>query len=92
MTLLYKPIGIVLGILSGIVVARPIFNQVWGIIDEEEPPEPTTRDTRWQKLMLAAAVQGMVYRIVRVFVDRQLAKGFSFLTGKWPGEKKPDKA
>ncbi len=91
MSLIYKPIGIVIGFLSGMIVARPVFNQVWGIIDEEEPPVATTRDTPWQKLLLAAAVQGMVYKVVRVFVDRGLAKGFSYLTGTWPGEKRPDK-
>src|SRR3712207_1445012 len=37
-TLIYKPIGIGLGILAGIV-GRAIFGKIWGLIDDEEPPE-----------------------------------------------------
>ena len=89
MRLIYKPFGIVLGVLSGIVVARPVFNQVWGAFADEEPPDATTRDIHWAKLLLAAAVQGMVFRVVRVLVDRGLAKVWAGLTGTWPGEKRP---
>ena len=89
MRLIYKPIGIVLGVLSGIVVARPVFNQVWGAFADEEPPTATTRDINWSRLLLAAAVQGMVFRVVRVLVDRGLANVWAGLTGTWPGEKRP---
>ena len=91
MRLIYKPIGIILGVLSGVIVARPVFNQVWGAFADEEPPTATTRDIRWPKLLLAAAVQGMVFRVVRVLVDRGLAKGWASLTGVWPGEKRPER-
>ena len=45
MTLLYKPIGLIFGILSGLVAKR-IFDFVWTKIDEEDPPQGTTSTRR----------------------------------------------
>ena len=89
MKLIYKPIGIVLGILAGLL-GRRIFNFAWSRIDDEDPPKPTTEVAPWSKVLAAAALQGMVYRVTRVVVDREAAKGWAYLTGVWPGEKRPD--
>jgi Protein of unknown function (DUF4235) len=89
--LIYKPIGISLGILAGLLGKR-VFNFVWSKIDEEDPPKPTTMQTSWPKLLSAAALQGVIFRTVRVAVDRYGARGWYYLTGSWPGEKKPDPA
>jgi hypothetical protein len=32
----------------------------------------------------------MIFKTVRVVVDRYGAVGWSYLTGSWPGEKHPD--
>jgi hypothetical protein len=32
----------------------------------------------------------MIFKTVRVVVDRYGAVGWSYLTGAWPGEKRPD--
>jgi uncharacterized protein DUF4235 len=84
--LLYKPIGITLGILAGIV-GRKAFDFVWSKIDEEEPPKPTTEIAPWWKVLTAAALQGVIFRVVRTVVDRYGAKGWYWATGLWPGEK-----
>ncbi len=89
MKLIYKPIGIVLGILAGLL-GRRIFNFAWSRIDDEDPPKPTTEAAPWSKVLAAAALQGMIYRITRVVVDREAARGWAYLTGVWPGEKRPD--
>ncbi len=89
MGVIYKPIGIVLGILAGLLGKR-IFNFVWEKIDDEDPPKPTTEETSWRKLLAAAAVQGVIFRTVRVTVDRYGALGWHYLTGNWPGEIRPD--
>ena len=89
MGVIYKPFGIILGILGGLVGKR-VFNFVWTKIDDEEPPEATTQDTTWGKLLAAAAVQGVIFRVTRFVVDRYGAIGFHYLTGIWPGEKRPD--
>jgi hypothetical protein len=89
MKLLYKPIGIVLGILAGLLGKRA-FDFVWTKIDDQEPPEPTTEDSSWRRVIAAAAVQGVIFRVTRVAVDRYGAIGWRHLTGTWPGEKSPD--
>ena len=88
-TILYKPFGIIAGILAGLISAR-VFNFIWGKIDEEEAPKPNTEWATWGKILSAAALQGMVFKIVRAAVDRKLAQGTRYLTGVWPGERKPD--
>ena len=86
MKIVYKPFGIVLGILAGLV-SQKLFNAVWGIFDGEEPPKPTTEEADWPKIIAAAAVQGVTFRVTRATVDRLGAKGFRYFTGVWPGEK-----
>ena len=89
MKLLYRPFGIIFGLLGG-QLAKKVFNVIWSKIDDEEAPKPTIRDTSWPKVLIAAAVQGIVFQTVRAAVNRGGAKGFEYLTGVWPGEKTPD--
>ena len=44
------------------------------------------------KILGAAALQGVIFQTVRVAVDRYAAMGWRYLTGIWPGEKRPDPA
>jgi hypothetical protein len=89
MKLLYKPFGIVLGIIAGLI-GRKLFDAAWGKIDQQEPPEATTEEAPWGKVIAAAALQGAIFAGVRAAVNRSGAKGFAHLTGVWPGEKRPD--
>jgi hypothetical protein len=89
MGLIYKPIGLLLGILAGLLSKR-IFDFVWTKVDDEEPPKATTEQTTWQKVLAAAAVQGVIFRVTHVAVDRYGAMAWRHLTGVWPGEKRPD--
>lgn len=91
MKLLYKPFGLVAGLLAGLVASK-IFDFIWARFDDEEPPEPKTRDAPLPKVLGAAALEGMVFRTVRAYVDREGARGFEWFTGVWPGERKPDPA
>lgn len=91
MKVLYKPFSIVLGLLSGFV-AKKLFNVIWGVFDNEEPPKPTTRQTSWPKVLGAAAVQGATFRATRAVVDRAGAKSVEHLTGFWPGDEKPEES
>ena len=87
--LIYKPIGLVLGIIAGLVGKR-LFNVAWTKIDDEDPPKGTTEYAPWVKILGAAALQGVIFKVVRVVVDRYGAIGWHYLTGFWPGEKRPD--
>jgi hypothetical protein len=89
MKVIYKPIGLVMGILSALVAKR-IFNFAWTKIDDEDPPKGTTQYAPWAKVLGAAALQGVIFKTTRVVVDRYGAVGWSYLTGVWPGEKQPD--
>jgi hypothetical protein len=89
MGLIYKPIGIVLGILGGIL-GRKAFDFIWTKVDHQEPPEPTTQLASWRRVLAAAAVQGAIFRVVKAAVDRWGAQVWYYLTGSWPGEKRPD--
>ena len=91
MTFIYKPIGLILGIIGGIL-GRQAFNQVWQRIDDEEPPEPTTRDTSIRRVLMAVALQGMIFAVVKMFIQRGGAHVWHYFLGLWPGEKRPDPA
>jgi Protein of unknown function (DUF4235) len=90
MKLLYKPFGIIIGLIAGFL-ARQVFNQIWGHIDDREPPKPTTEEASWGQVLTAAAVQGLTFSVTKAAVDRSGAKAFQWLTGFWPGEKRPEK-
>ena len=89
MKLIYRPIGFILGIVAALA-GRRLFDFAWGKIDEEDPPKGTTRETTWPKVLGAAALQGLIFKTTRVVVDRYGAQGWYYLTGFWPGEKRPD--
>jgi hypothetical protein len=91
MKLLYKPFGLALGLMAALV-SRKLFDAVWGIFDKEEPPKPTTREADWSKVLAAAAVQGVTFRVTRAAVDRVGAQGWDHLFGVWPGDEKQEKS
>jgi hypothetical protein len=89
MKLIYRPFGIIIGILAGLLSKR-VFNFAWSRFDDEEAPKPTVEGQSWPKVLIAAAVQGVVFQTVRAAVNRGGAEGFQYLTGVWPGKKQPD--
>ena len=88
MKLIYKPFGLILGILAGLVGKRA-FDFAWTKLDDEEPPKGTTEAAPWVKVLGAAALQGVIFKVTRVAIDRYGAIGWRYLTGTWPGEKRP---
>lgn len=86
--LLYKPFGLLFGVLGGIV-AGAIFKRLWGAVaHEEEAPEATDERKSWGEVVAAAAAEGAVFGGVKALIDRGGATGFARLTGAWPGERK----
>jgi hypothetical protein len=87
--LLFTPVSISGALLAGFL-GKKVFNQVWGLIDEEEPPDSKHRDISWGRLLLAGALQGAIFRGVKELTDHAARRAFYRTTGSWPGEKRPD--
>jgi hypothetical protein len=86
---LFVPFSVVGGIAAGFV-GKKLFEQVWGLIDDEEPPDSKHRETTWMKLIAALALEGAIFRAVRGLFDHGSRRGFARLVGTWPGEERPE--
>ena len=89
MKFLFLPFSILAGLLAGLI-GRKVFDQVWGIFDEEEPPDSKHLEISWGKLLLSAAVQGAIFRAVKEATDHGSRRAFMSVTGTWPGEERPE--
>lgn len=86
MKLLYKPIGMLVSVLGG-VLAGAVFKRTWKITaGEEEAPKATDARRGWREVLLAAALQGAIFALVKAAVDRGAAEATRKLTGTWPGD------
>lgn len=84
--LLYKPVGMLVSVLGGLL-AGAIFKKVWRLAArEDEAPKATDARRGWREILLAAALQGAILAVVKAAVDRGAAEGTRMLTGWWPGE------
>ncbi len=83
-SLFYKPVGIALGAAAG-AIAGFVFNQAWhAVARSDHAPRPTDEDRGWGEVLGAAALQGVIFAVVRAAVDRGAATGVRRLTGRWP--------
>lgn len=84
--LLYKPVSMLVSVLGG-VLAGAIFKKVWRLAArEDEAPKATDAARGWREVLLAAALQGAIFAVVKAALDRAAAEGARQLTGTWPGE------
>jgi hypothetical protein len=84
--ILYKPFGMLVSVFGG-MVASMIFKRVWKLAaHEEEAPEATDARRGWREVLLAAALQGAIFALVKAATDRAAASATRKLTGIWPGE------
>lgn len=90
MKFIFAPIGIVLGLIAGMAASK-VFEQIWGLIDEEEPPKPEHREFSWPKLVGALLIEGAIFRLVKGLVDHGTRTSFAKVTGSWPGEERPER-
>ena len=90
MKFLFIPVSVTGGLISGFV-AKKVFEQLWGLVDSEEPPKPTHRQASFGKVVAAAALEGAVFKGTRAVIDHKARSAFANTTGTWPGEEKPEK-
>jgi hypothetical protein len=80
----YKPVGILLGIGAG-ALAGVLFKQAWKLAGhDDDAPNATDEDRGWGEILIAAALQGAIFAVVKAAVDRSGAVGVRKVTGSWP--------
>jgi hypothetical protein len=89
MKIAFTPLSIVLGLIAG-MVGKKIFEQVWGLIDDEEPPDAKHRDISYTKLVAALVFEGAIFRLIKGLTDHGARRAFARTTGTWPGEEEPE--
>lgn len=89
MKVVFVPISIAGGLLAG-VIGQKVFERLWGLVDEEEPPDPKHRDIKLLKLAVALILEGAIFRLLRGLFDHGARRGFARMTGSWPGEQSPE--
>jgi hypothetical protein len=82
---LYKPLSIATSVAGGLLAGK-IFTELWQRISpsDQEPPEPKDLSRSTREALIAAAVQGLIFGLVRAAVDRAGAKGYNALTNEDP--------
>jgi Protein of unknown function (DUF4235) len=84
--LMYKALGIVAGLVAS-MLAGAIFRKVWKFTPgPDEAPEATDERRGWGEILLAAAVQGVIFSLIKAVFERVTAEGVRQVTGDWPGE------
>jgi hypothetical protein len=79
----YKPVGLLLGAGAG-MISGLLFKQVWKLAGHDDAPHATDRGRGWTEILLAAAIQGAIFAVVKAAVDRAGAAGVQKATGQWP--------
>ncbi len=86
--IVFLPVSVGGGLLAGLI-GKKLFGLIWGVIDDQEPPQPEHRDIHLGKLALALAIEGALFSLIKGFVDHGSRHAFTRLTGSWPGDEEP---
>ena len=84
--LAYRPVGLIAGLVAG-AISGAIFKQVWKLVaKEDDAPTALQSEYKMREVVIAAAIQGAIFAATKAAVDRAGARGFTKLTGSWPGD------
>jgi Protein of unknown function (DUF4235) len=82
---LYMPLQITTSVAGGLLAGK-LFTEIWQRLSpsDQEPPDPKDLDRPAREAITAAAVQGLIFGLVRAAVDRAGAHGYKAVTHQSP--------
>ena len=84
--LMYKALSLLVSLLASLL-AGAIFKKVWKFTPgSDDVPEATDERRGWGEILLAAALQGLIFSLIKAVFERAAAEGVREVTGDWPGE------
>lgn len=86
--ILYRPVGMVSSVVGGLL-ANLIFKKVWQRVApgrSSDPPGALQTGHTLKEILLASALQGVIFATVKVLIDRGGARAFQQWSGEWPGD------
>ena len=84
--LVHRPLSILVGVPGG-MLAGAIFKRIWRVAArEEQAPSATDPRRGWTEILVAAALEGAIFAVVKAALDRGTAHAAHQLTGTWPGD------
>ena len=84
--LVYRPIGLI-GSLAASFLAAILFQTIWKkVAHADDAPTAMQSEYRMREVLLASALRGALVAVVKALVSRGGARGFTKLTGAWPGD------
>ena len=87
--MIFLPVSVGGGLLAGLI-SKKLFAVIWGVIDDQEAPEPEHRNISLLKLAVALLIEGALFSLIRGLVDHGSRHLFTRITGAWPGDEKPE--
>ncbi len=80
----YESLSLASGIISG-ALAGAVFTRIWrAVSDADEAPEPIALDRNIRDVLVAGALQGAVFGLVKAATGRAAAKGYRRFRGHDP--------
>jgi hypothetical protein len=89
MSKVFVPFSLGIGLAAG-ALASKIFEMVWGLVADEDAPDPKHREISYPALLVALVIEGAIARVVRGMVDHGARHGWRQVVGEWPGEERPE--
>ena len=84
--LVYKALGLGVSLLASLL-AGTIFKRLWKLTPgSDEAPEATDERRGWGEILVAAALQGAIFALIKAAFDRATAEGVRQVTGEWPAD------
>ncbi len=73
----------VVGVAGGLA-AGALVRKIWALKSDEPAPRAMDANRTWSEIAMVAALEGAVYGLVKVVVDRAGAVAYERATGAWP--------